>query len=129
MIHGAGRDSNMLHIAAFIILGLVAGGFSGLIGVGGGIIIVPALVYIFGLTQQMAQGTTLALLVPPVGILAAYAYYKQGYVDIKIALLICIGFVIGGYFGGHYLTQMPTKVITRLFGAALLVIGTKMLWF
>ena len=117
----------MVYIIGFIILGIIAGALSGIIGIGGGIIIIPALVFIFGLSQQMAQGTTLALLIPPIGIFAAWAYYKQGYVDLKIALLICIGFVIGGYIGGQIATQLPTKLITRVFGTALLAIGLRMI--
>lgn len=75
----------MTTILPYILLGLVAGILSGLIGIGGGIIIIPVLVFIFGFSQHMAQGTTLALLVPPIGILAALMYYKQGYVDVKVA--------------------------------------------
>lgn len=100
---------------------------SGIIGIGGGIIIIPALVFIFGLSQQMAQGTTLALLVAPIGIFAAWAYYKQGFVDIKIALLICVGFMIGGLIGGQLATELPTKLISRIFGGALVLIGIRML--
>ncbi len=117
----------MVYIIGFIILGLIAGILSGIIGIGGGIIIIPALVYIFGLSQQTAQGTTLALLIPPVGIFAAWAYYKQGYVDVKIAGLICIGFIIGGLIGGQIGTQLPTKLITRIFGAALFLVSMRML--
>jgi uncharacterized membrane protein YfcA len=79
----------MTNILLYLLLGLVAGSFSGLIGIGGGTIIVPALVFLFGLSQHQAQGTTLALLVPPIGFLAAWTYYKQGYVDLRIAALIC----------------------------------------
>lgn len=110
----------------FIILGLVAGFFSGIIGLGGGIIIVPALVFIFGLTQQQAQGTTLALMVPPIGILAAYAYYQNGYVDLKIAALIGIGFVLGGWFGAKIAIQLPREVLQKIFAVVLFVISIKM---
>ncbi len=93
---------SITHILLFVLLGLVAGGFSGLIGVGGGVIIVPALVFLFGLTQHAAQGTTLALLVPPIGLLAAWTYYQEGYVDIHIAALICLGFLVGGLLGAKF---------------------------
>lgn len=116
-------------ILAYIILGLVAGIFSGLIGIGGGIIIVPALVIIFGMSQHLAQGTTLALLVPPIGILAAMTYYKQGYVDLKVAGLIIIGFTLGGLVGAKLATGLSTLILERIFGIALLLISLKMLFF
>jgi len=116
-------------ILAYIILGLVAGIFSGLIGIGGGIIIVPALVIIFGMSQHLAQGTTLALLVPPIGILAAMTYYKQGYVDLKVAGLIIIGFTLGGLMGAKLATGFSTLILERIFGVALLLISLKMLFF
>ena len=91
-----------MNIFLYILLGVVAGIFSGLIGIGGGIIIVPALVLLFGLSQHSAQGTTLALMVPPIGLLAAWTYYKQGLVDLKIAAFVCIGFFIGGLLGAKF---------------------------
>jgi uncharacterized membrane protein YfcA len=112
----------------FILLGVVAGIFSGLIGIGGGIIIVPALIFIFGLTQQQAQGTTLALLVPPIGFLAAYTYYKQGNVDLKIAGLICIGFIVGSLFGAKIANTLSNAVLQKIFGVALLLIALKMIF-
>ena len=119
----------MVYILGFIILGLIAGILSGIIGIGGGIVIIPALVFIFGLSQQMAQGTTLALLVPPVGIFAAWAYYKQGYVDLKIAILICIGFIVSGLIGGEIATALPTKLITKIFGVFMMLMGIRMAFF
>lgn len=112
---------------ALILLGSLAGVTSGLIGIGGGIIIVPALVLFFGFSQQMAQGTTLALMVPPLGLLAAWTYYRQGYVDIKTAGLICLGFLIGSILGADLAIRLPTEVLTRSFGAILVAIGLKML--
>ena len=119
----------MFHWLAFIVLGLFAGILSGLIGIGGGVIIVPALVLIFGMSQQLAQGTTLALLIPPIGILAVMTYYRQGYVDFKVAGLIIIGFVLGGLWGAKIATAIPTPVLERIFGAVLLLISLKMLFF
>lgn len=118
---------NFLFTIALIILGLVAGVFSGLVGVGGGVIIVPALVYLFGLTQQTAQGTTLALLVPPIGLLAAYTYYKQGFVDLRIAVIIAIGFIIGGFLGSKFAVKLPTETLTKIFAVSIILIGFKML--
>src|SRR5947208_9208499 len=98
-------------IVGYIILGLLAGIFSGLIGVGGGVIVVPALVFFFQMTQQQAQGTTLALLVPPIGLLAAWTYWKEGFVDIKVAALICLGFVLGGWLGAKVATSLSNAVL------------------
>jgi hypothetical protein len=111
-----------------MLLGLVAGILSGLIGIGGGTIIVPALVLFFGISQHMAQGTTLALLVPPIGILAAWTYYRQGYVDLHIAGFICVGFFIGGLVGAKIATSLSNIVLERIFGAALLLISLKMIF-
>jgi len=114
-------------IAAFILLGIVAGALAGLIGVGGGIVIVPVLVYLFHFSQKTAQGTTLALLVPPIGILAAYTYYKAGAVDIKAAAFIVIGFLVGSYLGSHYATDFHGHMLTRIFGVFLLLVAVKMI--
>ncbi len=111
----------------FILLGIGTGAFSGMIGIGGGIIAIPALTMLFGFSQQQAQGTTLAMLLPPIGILAAWAYYNQGYVDIKAALLMALGFLIGGYFGAKLAVVLPTHVLKKFFALILLAIGIKML--
>ncbi|OHD71878.1 MAG: permease [Spirochaetes bacterium RBG_16_49_21] len=112
----------------YVVLGITAGILSGLIGIGGGIIIVPALVFIFGFSQHQAQGTTLALMVPPIGILAAWTYYEQGYVDLRVAALICAGFLAGGYLGAKLATHVSNTVLERIFGIALLVISLKMIF-
>lgn len=117
----------MTNIAALLILGCVAGMTSGLIGIGGGIIIVPALVLLFGFSQQVAQGTTLALMIPPLGAFAAWIYYRQGYVDIRTAALICVGFLAGSIIGADLAVRLPTEILTRVFGAILVAIGLKML--
>ncbi len=112
----------------YLLLGLLAGAFSGLIGIGGGVIIVPALVFLFGMTQHQAQGTTLALLVPPIGILAAWTYYRQGFVDIKIAALIALGFFLGSIVGAKVATGMSNDLLQKVFGFALLLISLKMIF-
>lgn len=117
----------MILAVLYVLLGVVAGLFSGLIGIGGGVIIVPALVFLFGLSQHQAQGTTLALLVPPIGILAAWTYYQQGYVDLHIAALICLGFFFGGLLGAKVATGMSDITLERVFGIALLLIAIKMI--
>ncbi len=113
----------------YLLLGLVAGIFSGLIGIGGAIIIIPALVILFGLSQHTAQGTTLALMVPPIGLLAAWIYYKQDFVDIKIAAFICIGFFIGGLIGAKFATEIPDEILRKIFGVVLLAASLKMIFF
>ncbi|MBN2137660.1 MAG: sulfite exporter TauE/SafE family protein [Sedimentisphaerales bacterium] len=113
----------------YILLGLITGIFSGLIGIGGAIIIIPCLVFVFGLSQHAAQGTTLALMVPPIGLLAAWTYYKAGYVDMRIAGLICAGFFVGGFIGAKYAAQIPDDILRKIFGAVLLVASLKMMFF
>jgi uncharacterized protein len=112
--------------AGYLLLGLAAGVLSGFIGIGGGILIVPALVLLFGFSQQQAQGTSLAILLPPVGILAAWTYYQRGFVDIKVALIIVAGFILGGWLGAKYATSLSNEVLTKAFGVVLIVIGIKM---
>lgn len=118
----------MTSILPYLLLGLAAGVLAGLIGPGGGILIVPALVFLFGLSQHQAQGTTLALLVPPIGLLAAWTYYKQGYVDLKIASFICIGFFFGGLLGAKIATNLSPVVLQRVFGVGLVLIALRMIF-
>ncbi|MBI4533241.1 MAG: sulfite exporter TauE/SafE family protein [Candidatus Melainabacteria bacterium] len=122
------RASTIMTIVLGLILGVLAGIFSGLVGVGGGVLIVPALVFLFGMSQHQAQGTTLAILVPPIGLLAAWTYYKQGYVDLKIAALICIGFFLGGLLGAKVATMLSAKVLQRVFGVFMLLLSVKMIF-
>lgn len=117
----------MLNVVLYLILGLAAGALSGLMGIGGGIIIIPTLVLFFKFSQLQAQGTTLALLLPPIGILAFMVYYKQGYVDFRAALFICIGFLIGGLFGAKAAVGLSNVVVQRLFGILLFMASLKMM--
>lgn len=114
-------------VLLFLIIGLAAGVLSGLIGIGGGILIVPALIFIFGMDQHQAQGTTLAMMVPPIGILAAWTYYKSGHVDIKVAGMLCIGFFFGGLLGARAANLISSPVLEKIFGVALLLISLKMI--
>ena len=111
----------------YIILGLVAGIFGGMFGIGGGVILIPALVYLFGLTQHQAQGTTLAILVPPIGLLAALRYYYSGNVKLGIAGLICLGFFIGGLIGANFAQGISDPLMKRLFGVFLFIISINMI--
>ena len=111
----------------YLLLGLIVGALSGVVGIGGGILIVPALVYLFHMNQHKAQGTSLGALLAPIGALAFWEYYKAGNADLKAALLIGLGFIIGGYFGGILAQRLPDVVLQRVFGALLIIIGIKIL--
>lgn len=113
----------------FIVIGVLVGAFSGLVGIGGGVLLVPILVYFFKFSQQLAQGTTLALLLPPIGILAVWEYYKKGFVDIRVAMLLAVGFIIGSFFSAKLAVNIPEAVLQRIFGILLLIIGIKFFFF
>ena len=117
-----------MNILLYLLLGLFTGMLSGLFGIGGAIVIIPSLVILFKLEQHMAQGTTLALMVPPIGLLAAWIYYKQGYVDFKIAGLICLGFFFGGLIGAKLAIQIPEQALRKLFGVFLLLVSLRMIF-
>jgi|TARA_B110000467_G_scaffold131289_1_gene126005 hypothetical protein len=111
-----------------IIIGLLAGILSGLVGVGGGIIMIPLLIILLGLTQHQAQGTALFAMLPPIGILAAMNYYKQGYVKWEYALVIALTFVVGGYFGSKLSLSLPPQTVRRVFGVIMLIGGFKLIF-
>lgn len=116
-------------ILVLLAIGVAAGMMSSLLGIGGGILIVPALVIVFAMSQKMAQGTALAMLVPPIGILAAINYYKAGYVDIKVATVLCVAFIGGSYLGSKMALDMNESVIKKIFGVFLMVLAIKYLFF
>lgn len=118
----------MKSMAIFVLVGCAAGALSGLIGIGGGILIIPSLVFILGFSQHLAEGTTLAAMVPPIGILAAYVYYQNGGVDIKAAVLIATGFLVGGFFGAKLAQQISSESLQKIFAVVLILMGLKMLW-
>src|SRR4051812_24977389 len=118
---------SMSEVLILLAVGLIAGFLSGLIGIGGGIVIVPVLVYLLNMNQKMAQGTTLFMFLFPIGILGVYNYYKGGYVDFKTALIIGTTFFIGSYFGSKTVIAIDTKIVKQIFGAMLILIGFKML--
>ncbi|HVM88634.1 MAG TPA: sulfite exporter TauE/SafE family protein [Puia sp.] len=116
-------------IILVIVIGLVAGILSGLVGVGGGIIIVPALVFVLGFSQHQAQGTSLGILLLPAGIFAVINYYKQGYIDLKVVLLLFLGFLIGGYLGSKVSLNLSESAVKKIFAIVLLLVAGKMLFF
>ena len=119
-----------MSISTFIILiiiGLLAGILSGLVGVGGGILMIPLLIIFLGLTQHQAQGTALFAMLPPIGILAAINYYKEGFVKWEYAIVIAFTFVIGGYLGSKLSLSLPPQTVRRIFGVIMLLGAIKLI--
>lgn len=116
-------------ILLLMLVGLLAGMLSSMVGIGGGVVIVPALVMIFGMSQKLAQGTSLALMLPPIGILAVMNYYKQGYVDFKIAAVICITFIVGSYLGSKLVLGLDTAIVKKIFAVFMIIVALKYLFF
>jgi len=116
-----------IQILLLVAIGLSAGVLSGTFGVGGGIIIVPALVFFMGLTQREAQGTSLAILLLPVGIFAVMNYYKQGYINVMYAFIIVAAFVIGAYFGSLLAIKLSDKLLKKLFAGVMILAALKMI--
>ncbi len=114
-------------IIILVIIGFIAGIAGGTLGLGGGIIIVPALIFILGFTQHQAQGTSLAVLLFPVGILGVINYNKNGYVNFKFAIILIIAFVLGSYLGSIISINLPAKTLKKIFGVFLLLISLKMI--
>ena len=111
-----------------IVIGLLAGILSGLVGVGGGILMIPLLIMFLGLTQHQAQGTALFAMLPPIGILAAMNYYKAGFVKWEYAAVIALAFVVGGYFGSKLSISLPAQTIRRVFGVIMLMGAIKLIF-
>jgi uncharacterized membrane protein YfcA len=121
-------DTQMIII--LILVGICAGIMSGLIGVGGGIVIVPALVYILGFSQLDAQGTSLAMIMFPVGILGVMQYYKQGHVDFHIVLILALGFVLGSFIGSKIsIYILSQETVKKIFAILMILLAIKMLFF
>lgn len=111
----------------YLLLGLVVGLVAGVVGTGGGVLIVPALVLFFHMNQRKAQGTSLGALLAPIGILAFWEYYKAGEVNVTAALLIALGFAVGGFFGGLWAQHLPEAALRRILGVLMLAIGARLL--
>jgi len=114
-------------IITLVLIGLLAGAMSGFVGIGGGVIMVPALIYVMGLSQHEAQGTSLILMLPPIGILAVMNYYKAGHLNISFGIVIAIAFVFGGYFGSKLALKLSPAVVKLCFGILMLYISGKMI--
>ncbi|MBC8464658.1 MAG: sulfite exporter TauE/SafE family protein [Bacteroidetes bacterium] len=114
-------------LSILILIGLSAGLLSGVIGVGGGIIMIPLMMLLLGLDQHHAQGTSLAVMLPPIGVLAAWNYHKAGFVEWKFAMIIAATFIIGGYLGSQWAVKMDPRVLKKVFGAVMLLGGLKLI--
>lgn len=112
-----------------LLVGIAAGTLSGLVGIGGGILIVPALVYFLGFSQKMAQGTSLGILLLPIGLLGVLQFYKQGFIDMRVVLIISIAFFFGSYFGSKLALSLPQETVKKIFAILMILIAVKMLFF
>ena len=115
-------------ILILLLIGVGAGMLSGFVGVGGGIIIVPALVFFLGFSQKLAQGTSLGILLLPVGILAVFQYYKQGYIDFRVVGIVSVSFLLGGYLGSKIALTLSQETIKKVFAIVLILVAMKMLF-
>jgi uncharacterized protein len=115
-------------ILKLLILGLISGIFSGILGIGGGLLMIPAMVFLLDYSQKLAQGTSLAILVLPIGILGAWRYYQDGNVDFHVVLWIALGFLVGAYLGADMVQGMSQILLRRIFGSVMLLVSLKMLW-
>ena len=111
-----------------IVIGIITGVMAGMLGIGGAVIMIPALVYLLGISQQTAQGTSLAVMLPPIGIIAAWNYYKAGQVNLKFALILAAFFLVGSYFGSKLALNLPQHLLKKIFGVLLLLVAAKMLF-
>jgi uncharacterized protein len=119
---------NLTTIIILIMIGLMAGVFGGMFGVGGAIIMVPALVYFLGVDQHTAQGTSVAIMLPPIGLFAAYNYYKAGQMNIWYAVIIAFAFLAGGYFGSRIALALPENLMKKIFGILLLLVALRIIF-
>lgn len=115
-------------LIGLLAIGVVTGVMAGIFGIGGAIIMIPALVYFMGFSQQMAQGTSLAVMLPPIGIFAAYNYYKAGQANIKFALILAVAFIVGSYFGSKLALNLPAAILKKGFAVLLILVAAKMLF-
>ncbi|AAK78227.1 MULTISPECIES: sulfite exporter TauE/SafE family protein [Clostridium] len=115
----------MSEFIIYAVIGIVAGVLSGLFGIGGGVVIIPALVMFAGFSQIKAQGTSLIAMLPPVGIFAFMQYYKKGNTDIYAGIVICIAMVIAARFGGQLANILPVSVLKKAFGVFIILVGIK----
>ena len=115
-------------LVLLILIGLSAGLLSGEVGVGGGVVMIPLLMLLMGLDQHLAQGTSLAVMLPPIGILAAWNYHKAGFVEWKYAMIIAVTFIIGGYLGSRWAVTVDARTLKKIFGVIMLIGALKLIF-
>jgi len=115
-------------LLVLLLIGVVTGVMAGMLGIGGAIIMIPAMVFLLGFSQHMAQGTSLAVMLPPIGVFAAYNYWKAGHVNITFALILAGAFIVGSFFGSKIALQIPQALLKKIFGILLLLVAAKMLF-
>ena len=116
-------------VLILLAIGLFSGMLGGMVGIGGGVVLVPALIYILGFSQLNAQGTSLALIMFPVGVLGVINYYKQGHIDFNIVFILAVGFVVGSFLGSKFAMNIPQAFVKKSFAMLMIVIAMKMLFF
>lgn len=120
---------NLSILIGLCIVGMAAGMLSGMVGIGGGIVVVPALVFFFGFSQKMAQGTSLAMLLPPIGILSVLAYYRAGNVRWDVVLILVCAFLVGSYFGAKLISRINDQTVKKIFAVFMIIVALKYLFF
>ena len=117
---------NVYTLLILLLIGLLSGAVGGILGLSGGVILIPSLIYFVGLSQHEAIGTSLAVMLPPIGLFAAFNYYKAGQVNIKYALILAVAFMIGSYFTSRIAINLPENTIRKMFSILLMIIALKM---
>jgi uncharacterized protein len=118
----------MHELIILLLLALIVGVVGGMIGIGGAVFLIPMLIYLFAWPEKLAQGTTLAMLLPPVSLLAAVQYYRMGELKLKPALVIALCFIPAEYLGAVWGNRLPADVLSKVFGCFAILVGLKMLW-
>jgi hypothetical protein len=117
---------NIYTLLTLVLIGLITGAAGGMLGLGGGVILIPALVYFIGLNQHEAVGTSLAVMLPPIGLFAAYNFYKAGQVNLRYALILAVAFMVGSYFTSKIAVSIPENTLRKIFSVFLVLVGFKM---
>jgi uncharacterized protein len=117
---------NFETLILLILVGLVTGALGGMLGLGGGLILIPAMIYIFGFSQHQAVGTSLAVMLPPIGMFAAYNYYKADQVNVKYALVLALAFMVASYFSSRWALKIPENTLKKVFSVFLLLVALRM---